>query len=239
MLSIALAGIGVFTGGWGVVWLLRGSYLTLLIVSCVTFWAFGFAVYFLYTTLGAAKPRIESAAAGTLLRPGKFVDTAFVASTFTILVAAALYLIFAPLHMIDYVPTGVMRVSVPVGCGALVAFGVPIVIGMLKHQSSGHLRMDPTGFEVWNGQWGTLRRAAWDEVEEILDHPPKGSKPFNEVIVFVMPKGRTAVLIADAITGNTPALREWVRFYWQHPEFRDELVDGRALRRLEEEKFAT
>jgi len=41
-------------------------------------------------------------------------------------------------------------------------------------------------------------------------------------------------LYADAITGNSDALREWVQFYWQHPEHRDELVDERGLRRLSE-----
>lgn len=45
------------------------------------------------------------------------------------------------------------------------------------------------------------------------------------------------MLIADSITGNSAALREWVRFYWQHPDYRAELSDARALRRLGEEEF--
>jgi hypothetical protein len=45
------------------------------------------------------------------------------------------------------------------------------------------------------------------------------------------------MLVADAITGNSHALREWVRFYWQHPECRAELTDSRGLQRLEAEKF--
>ncbi|SEH60208.1 hypothetical protein SAMN04489835_1901 [Mycolicibacterium rutilum] len=232
VLSIALLGVGVFTGVWAVLWLLRGSYLTALIVCGVTVWAVGFATYFLATTVGKAKPRLESGSAGTILRPGRFVDAAFVLATGTVFVAAVLYLIFAPLGMVDYVPTGVMQLAVPGGCVALVLFGAPTLYRMARHGGGGHLRVDPAGFEVWNGQWGTLRRGTWDEIEDITDHPAKGGKPFNEVIVFALPKGRTAVLIADAITGDVAALREWVRFYWRHPQHRDELGDGRALQRL-------
>jgi hypothetical protein len=108
---------------------------------------------------------------------------------------------------------------------------------MFKHRGGGHLILDPRGFEVWNGQWGSLVRGEWDEVEQILDHPLRGNKPFHEVIVFALPKGRSAMLVADTITGNSRALREWVRFYWQHPECRGELTDERGLRRLDEEKF--
>lgn len=239
VLSIALAAIGVFAGVWVVIWLTRGSYLTALIILGLTIWAFGFAVYFLYTTLGAAKPRVESGATGTLLRPGRFLDTVFFVSTATIFTAALLYLIFRLFGMVDYVPTGFMRVAVPVGCGSLVAFGAPTLYRMFTHGGGAHLRLDPAGFEVWNGQWGTLRRGTWDDIEEILDHPVKGGKPYNEVIVFALPNGRSAVLIADAITGNPRALREWVKFYWRHPEHRDELVDGRGLRRLADQKYAT
>ncbi|GAB3216532.1 hypothetical protein GCM10027535_00790 [Mycolicibacterium hippocampi] len=222
---------------WTALWLSRGSYLTAAIVLGLTVWSFGFAVYFLYTTLHAAKPRAEHGAAGTVIRADKIADVSFIAATTAVFVAALLYLVFAPFSMIDYVPTGVMRTAVPVGCGFLVAFGAPTLYRMFKHQGGGHLRVNSSGFAVWNGQWGTFRRGTWDEIEQILDHSPRGRTPFNEVIVFVLPKGRSAMLMADAITGNTAALRDWVRFYWQHPEFRDELVDGRGLQRLDDEKF--
>jgi hypothetical protein len=60
----------------------------------------------------------------------------------------------------------------------------------------------------------------------------------RELLVLVLPERRSATLLADAVTGNSSALREWVRFYWQHPECRDELVDARGIRRLGEEKFS-
>ncbi len=137
--------------------------------------------------------------------------------------------------MLDYVPSGPTGVIFRAGCGSLVVLGVSTAYRMLKYRGGGHLRLNPVGFEVWNGQWGQFRQGTWDAVEQILDHRLKGFKPFNEVIVFILPQGRSAMLIADAITPDSRALREWVRFYWQHPECRGELVDGRAVRRLDEE----
>jgi hypothetical protein len=44
-------------------------------------------------------------------------------------------------------------------------------------------------------------------------------------------------IAAGAITPDGTALRELVRFYWEHPESRGELTDGRALKRLADERF--
>ena len=107
-----------------------------------------------------------------------------------------------------------------------------------KYRGGAHLRLDPNGFEVWNGQWGSFKQGSWDDIEEILDHPIKGNA-FNKVIVFVMTEGPAATLMADTITSDTQPLYEWVRFYWEHPEHRGELVDDRALQRLSEENFTT
>lgn len=236
-LSALLVVLGVSAVIWAVVWLQRGSYLTALVVFALPIWAFGFAAYFVHSTYGAAKPRTTFGPNGTVLQTGGFSDASFVAATSAIFIAAVLYLLFAPFGMVDYVPTGVMRTAVPATCAFLIAFGGPTLYRMAKHGGGGHLQLDQSGFEVWNGQWGTFRRGAWDEIEQILDHLPRGTKPFNEIIVFVLPKGRSAVLMSDAITGNSQALLEWVQFYWKHPEFRDELADDRALGRLYEENF--
>jgi hypothetical protein len=40
--------------------------------------------------------------------------------------------------------------------------------------------------------------------------------------------------MSDAVTDDSDALLDWVRCYWQHPEYRGELVDERGLRRLSE-----
>jgi hypothetical protein len=55
--------------------------------------------------------------------------------------------------------------------------------------------------------------------------------------MFVMSDDSAPTLAAGSITPDGSALRELVRFYWEHPESRDELTDGRAVERLAEERF--
>jgi hypothetical protein len=237
VLSILLVGLGILACVRAVVWLQRESYLTALIIFLTAIWAFGFAAYFSYSTFAEVSPRAEYSPSGTLLRADASADISFITATSAIFIAAVLYLLFAPFGMVDYVPTGVMRTAVPAGCAFLIAFGGPTLYRMIKHGGGGHLRLDQSGFEVWNGQWGTFRRGTWDEIERIQDHPPRGRTPFNEVIVFLLASSRSVMLMADAISGDSDALRQWVDFYWQYPEFRDELVDERGLRRLREQRF--
>jgi hypothetical protein len=44
-------------------------------------------------------------------------------------------------------------------------------------------------------------------------------------------------MAAASCTPDGVALRQLVRFYWQHPDNRGELTDGRALKRLADERF--
>ena len=234
VLSVALAGFGAFASVWVVIWLLRGSYATAVIVLGLVIWALGFTLYFLSATLGATKSRIEVDSAGILLRPSVFADTAFSVATIAITLVAALYLIFAPLGMIDYAQTGTPRRSLPAGCIVLLLFGVPTLFRAFKHRGSGHLHIGPTGFEVWNAQWGSFRQGSWEDIEQILDEPIRGRKPPNDIIVFALANRRSVTLMSDAVTDDSDALLEWVRFYWQHPEHRGELIDERGLKRLSE-----
>jgi len=171
-LAIAVGGIGCFTGFWTVAWALRGSYLTALIMLAVTVWGLGFAAFYFCTALGVAKPRAESGPAGTLLRPGVFVDIATVVPIAAITIAAALYLVLSPFGLIDYTPTGIAR-AVPLVFVAFLLLGVTTLYRMVKYKGGGHLRLDPAGFEVWNSHWNTFRHGTWDEVEQILDHKPR------------------------------------------------------------------
>ncbi|MDG4665212.1 hypothetical protein [Mycobacterium sp. 236(2023)] len=236
LLAVAVGGIGVFTGYWSVAWALRGSYVTALIMLAVAIWGLGFAAFYLCTALGAATPRTDSSSAGTLLRPGLFVDIVTVVPIAAITIAAAMYLVLSPFGLVDYSPSGIAR-GIPLIFVAFLVLGVTTLYRMVKHKGGGHLRLDPAGFEVWNSHWNSFRGGTWDEIEQILDHKPNGGKPFNKLVVFVPSKGANAVLYSDAITSDSDALLTWIRFYWEHPEYRDELVDDRGLQRLSDEKF--
>ncbi|ANI42374.1 hypothetical protein [Mycolicibacterium vaccae] len=237
IVAIIVAAItSIFFVGWSGTWLARGSYLTAIIMLAAGIFGFSLTVHVGYALSGAARPRTEYGATGTVIRPAKWLDPVSILGFTSGVLAAGLYLLFAPLGLVDYVPRGTLRVGVPTACVFILTFGIAVLYRMFQHGDS-HLRLHPGGFEIWNGLWNVFKRGEWDEIEQILDRPARGGSIGREMIVLKLPKSRSAMLVTDAITGNSDALREWVRFYWQHPEHRGELVDNRALQRLHDERF--
>ncbi|MCA4721428.1 hypothetical protein [Mycolicibacterium fortuitum] len=234
--TILIAG-GVFTAAWAAIWFDRSSYLTSALCAGASLLLFSLLFHLAYPLSRAARPTVEYGSEGTKIRPQRYADLIFVIGILTGVLVAATFLLFAQLDMVDFIPSGTNRLIMPAGCIFYVIYGVPVLYRSYKYQDGKHLRLDPNGFEVWDSQWNSFARGTWDDVEQILDHPLKGKVTFTEVIVFVLPNGRSAKLGSGTITANSRALLEWVRFYWQHPECRDELTDRRALQRLDDEKF--
>ncbi|MGV0837401.1 hypothetical protein [Mycolicibacterium thermoresistibile] len=171
------------------------------------------------------------------MKTPKSSNAVFLSSFVVGVFGAALYLVFKPFGLVDYEPSGVLRVGVPAFCGFLVVFGLYSLFWTFKLGAESYLRLGSDGFQAWSGHWGSFASGDWDDVEEISEQSPRGRKIRRELIVFVFSKGRSAMFVADALATNGQALREWVRFYWQHPDYRAELTDARALRRLEEQNF--
>lgn len=237
ILVLLFGGAAAYLVWQAAVFLTHDSYLTAVIALGIAVFSSGFAFQMAYVLWGHPNPRTHYGAEGTLVRTPKIVDVAFVTSFASGVSAATLYLACSPFDLVDYTPTGVLRVGVPAFCGFLILFGIPALYRTFKYGAESHIRLDAEGFEVWNGHWGSYVRGAWAQVEEILDHPVRGRAIRREVIVFALPSGRSATLVCDGMTTDSGGLRNWVRFYWQHPEFRGELNDRRALQRLDDRKF--
>jgi hypothetical protein len=128
-----------------------------------------------------------------------------------------------------------MRYSLPFVCAAIAVTGVPMVWRNFRRGGIKFLRLTPNGFELSEG-W---RSAAgdWAEVEDVADEAPGQQAPTRGAVVFVMADDSAPTIAAGAITPDGTALRELVRFYWEHPESRGELTDGRALKRLADRHF--
>ena len=112
----------------------------------------------------------------------------------------------------------------------LVLIGVPLLWRNFRRGSTKYLRLTPSGFELeegWRSQSGD-----WDQVKDVTDAAPGQQTSTSGPVVFVMSDGSAPTIAAGSMTPNGKALRELVRFYWQHPESRGELTDGRALERL-------
>lgn len=218
---------------WGLTEIVAGNGLSGVIASIFAIAAFGFSAQWAVMRWMAG-PRGEFNSVGTTIRPRKLFDALSMIWISAAVLAAALYVAFAPFGYVD-IPT--YRSSTPWMVVFILVAGVATLWRMIAHGGDCYLRLTPDRCEVWNGPWLAFRRAKWDDIKQIQDHPVRRKLRGRELIVLVLPEGRSATLLSDCVTGNSDALRDWVRFYWQHPEFRDELVDGRALQRLDDKKF--
>ena len=69
-------------------------------------------------------------------------------------------------------------------------------------------------------------------MKDVTGEAPGQQAPTPGSVVCVMSDDTAPTIAARSFTPDGKALRELVRFYWQHPESRDELTDGAAVERL-------
>lgn len=142
----------------------------------------------------------------------------------------SVYVIFTPLGRVDIpVPHG-MRPYFLFVCGVGALWGLPSLGAMLGHGGVSYLRLTAEGFEIWQGL--TSQGGTWSEVRDVSASAPGRPWPTRGTLFLLGADGEARSLVADSYTPGGHALREWVRFYWSHPEHRAELTDDRALERL-------
>jgi hypothetical protein len=117
-------------------------------------------------------------------------------------------------------------------CAAAVLVGVFSLWQIIRRRGTSYVRMTADGLELGNTVSSVER--SWDEVTDIADRAQK-ARDASGTIYITTADGRTRTLPSDWYTPGGHALREMVRFYWKHPEDREELTDGRAAERLETE----
>ncbi|WP_074133171.1 hypothetical protein [Mycolicibacterium houstonense] len=236
-LGILFIGASLFGACWTVIWLIRGSPLIAVIAFGAALCSFDVGFQTIYALSGRARPRTEYGSGGTLIQPQKCVNVVFCVGSIAGVSAATLYLALTALGMDSDISSWIIQRTAPLISVFVLIFGGWGLYGMLRYGCESHLRLTPDGFEIWSGHWCVSVHRKWEEVEQISDHLPRGRRIRRDMIVFSLPEGRNAMLVSDTITANSRALREWARFYWQHPECRAELTDGRAVHRLDEQNF--
>lgn len=189
---------------------------------------------FLIALLAASKDVVAQGvhdSTGTLLHPDRRIDNNLrrvviigalsMALMFTMWAVDLLYLPF---------PDGVRQVfPISFGAGALVLLWAWWKMSMRGGLS--YLMLTPDYFE-FTSLW-SLKFGEWNDIASIADKLPTEERFWNPMVV-TMRDGGTLIMEAPGIyTPNGTALIEMVRFYWQHPERRSELTDGRALERLQ------
>jgi hypothetical protein len=75
-------------------------------------------------------------------------------------------------------------------------------------------------------------------VKGVTDTQPGARNLTASAIVVTMPDRKVCTVASTgSYTADEDALRDMVKFYWQHPEARSELTTGAALTRLSPSGF--
>jgi hypothetical protein len=216
-LWIVFGPFGVFCLAWACIYVTRGEYLSALVALGSAVFTLGLVVMLAVVALRKVEPRVQREAGGLLVRPDRRVDYLLVASTFGGFVAMACYAIFAPLGMIAIrVPRNDERYFV-FTCAAAVLVGVFSLRQIIRRRGTSYVRMTVRGLETGNTVSSADR--SWDEMTDVADRPLNARRPTGATYITTA-DGRTRVLPSDWYTPGGDALREWVRFYWKHPEDR-------------------
>jgi hypothetical protein len=177
-------------------------------------------------------PRGKFTATGTLLQPDIRIDR----NLHRLVVIGAVSTV---LCFFAWWPLGVLYLPLFHGDGSHIVpvcaggAAVPLLWIWWRHRMLGSLTLlmlTPEGFKF--PTIASMHQGRWDDVAAVDGKSPSGEQFWNPMI-FTMNDDSTLVFEAPGTyTPRGTALVELVRFYWQNPEQRDELTDGRAVRRL-------
>lgn len=227
-------GFGILCVIWAIATLLRGEYLTTVVVLGFAAFSFGLAVPFIILKSDKVTPRGAFDSAGTTIRPDRAVEVLSEVSAFGGVIAMAMFTILWPLGKLDIPIPHTMRYYIPFVSAAGAVMGAPALWRMVRRGGMSYIRLTPNGFKFSKG---LPSYGEWTQVKDVADRVPGQPAPAYSAIVMVMADDQTLTLAAGSFTPEGQALRDLVRFYWQHPENRAELADGRALERLSKKRF--
>lgn len=231
-LWVVFGPFGVFCLAWACIYVTRGEYLSVVVALGSAVFTLGLVVMLAFVALRKVQPRVRPQDDGILVRPDRRVDALLMGSTFGGFVAMACYAIFAPLDMIVIrVPRGDERYFV-FACAAAVLVGVFSLRQIISRRGTSYVRITVEGLELGNTVTSVER--SWEEIADVADRARNAHRATGTTYIATA-DGGTRILPSDWYTPGGHALREWLRFYWKHPEDRGELTDGRALHRLETE----
>ncbi|ORA35479.1 hypothetical protein BST20_17990 [Mycobacterium branderi] len=193
------------------------------------------AIFGIWLTVGNPVPRGTFDSAGTTIRPDRRIELLMITVTLTGIFGMGM---FGALQLTGKLDIPIRRDAYPLLAASLGAGAVILLLWLgwvIKRGGNSYLRLTVDGFEFASGFRSP--KGKWHKVVAVTDEVPDKPKVWSP-LVMVMADGTFRTLeAAGTYTPGGRALREMVRFYWQHPDYRFELTDGRALERLRNEEF--
>lgn len=238
----ATAFAAAFSGGfgllcliWTVIELWRTEYLTAAVCLGFSGFCFGLVGSLTLVGLGKVHPRPTFDAAGLTIRPDRRLEVLTLAWASVSTMAMGLFAVFYPLSKLDIPLPHPLRYSLPSISAAGAVLSALGLVQRLRGGEGSFVRITPNGFEFPKSS--QARSAAWVRVKDVTDRAPGNGAATPGAIVVVSSEGQTLTMAAGSYTPGGRALRELIRFYWRHPEYRGELTDSRAVERLSKEDF--
>ncbi|WP_049744835.1 hypothetical protein [Mycolicibacterium goodii] len=235
-LSIATAYVCVVFGPFGLfclVWTFlfvgRAEFLSAVVALGFSAFTLGLVAMVAVVASRKVKPRISRHDGGITLRPDVRVDRSLMASTIGVFLGMVVYAVFAPLDMLTIPTPGDDRKYFMVACAAGAVVGLFTLRHVVRQRGMSLLRLSTTGIEL--GSTISTAKRSWDDVDDIADRPRNGRKPTGATFITGA-DGRTLTIPSDWYTPGGQVLRDLMLLYWQHPDLRPELADGRAVERL-------
>lgn len=223
--------VGSLFAIWAILSLTRVRYASALVVACFAIFAFGLLAVKVITATRKVAPRVGQDAGGLTLRPDWKADRLGILAIWGAFAGMLFYAIFAPLGWVDLPGPTADRTVYVVMSIAGVLIGLPSLWRTTTQRGISFLRLTPNGFET--GDAYSRVESMWTELSEISDRPRQKRWFLGGGSTYVTTSdGRTRTIATDWYTPDGRAVRELMRLYWQHPEERDELADGRAAERL-------
>lgn len=228
-LGLVLGPVGVVGLAGGLVILSRGDVPSAIVALGAGVFSLAFVATLALAASRRVTPRISYDDTGTTIRPDLRVDRLMLTSSAAAVVAMACYAIFAP--------QGMINIAMPNGdhSGYVVVCVVGVVVGsftlrqVFRAGSASYVRMTANSIET--GSTMTSSERPWKDVVGVLDRAPNKRRATGATYIRHR-DGHTRVVPSYWYTPDGRALHHMIDFYWKHPKYRDELVDGRVLDRL-------
>jgi hypothetical protein len=173
-------------------------------------------------------PRVTTDQAGTTFRPALSVDVLSATMMLIGLFTCVLWAVLGVLGTVTVPYPYSLRFGYVVMFGLFAALCARYLVKMAGRRGSGYVRLTPDGFVF--AEYRTAG-GTWDQLSAVTG---LRATPYARCPITVTLSNGSIAAIADAGLYATSggALRELIRCYWEHPEYRVELSDGRALDRL-------
>ena len=231
--AVAISALIVF---WGAAAMVRGHYLTTVVAFGWAFFPLAAVAALMLASFGGTSLRADYDSTGTTVLPDRSFSVLFFTGLVVLIPSGVLFVIFVPRGEIDIPMSRGMQIFSPVLMASAVLVAVFGLISAWRRGGVGYLRLTSTGID--NANIVFTKSIDWDDIVNITD--TSQTKRTRKAIVLCLQDGSEEVIEgADLYVPRGAALYWMMRHYWAHPDDRSELIDGRAVERLRDERFET